>query len=118
MNLKKIAFILFLILFSANAYASYILIPMDAETQSNHLKAYGITYWTLDRELKVKWLLNYRGGSFLLPDAEIIQRECQIRGVSFEVISDAKAAQILEEIASPSVNQEAVVSIYQAVSPE
>jgi len=107
--MKKIAFIIIGLLLNVNAYASYILIPMDAESQENHLKAYGVTYWTLERELKVKWLLNYRGGSFLLPDAEIIQRECQIRGVSFEVISDSKAAQILEDISSPSVNQEAVV---------
>ncbi len=90
-------------------YASYILIPMDAESQKNHLKAYGITFWTLEKQLKVKWLLNYRGGSFLLPDTETIQQECQIRGVSFEVISNAKAEGILEEIASPSQNMEAVV---------
>ncbi|MEZ4796399.1 MAG: asparagine synthetase B [Flavobacteriaceae bacterium] len=82
---------------------------MDAEGQKNHLKAYGITFWTLEKEQKVKWLLNYRGGSFLLPDFEEIQRECQIRGVSFEVLSDAKAEQILEEISSPSQNMEAVV---------
>jgi hypothetical protein len=82
---------------------------MDAEGQKNHLKAYGITFWTLEKQQKVKWLLNYRGGSFLLPDFEEIQRECQIRGVSFEVLSDAKAEQILEEISSPSQNMEAVV---------
>ena len=82
---------------------------MDVETQKNHLKAYGITYWTLKKELKVKWLLNYRGGSFLLPDTEAIQQECKIRGVSFEVISNAKTAEILETIASPSQNMEAVV---------
>ncbi|WP_298536771.1 asparagine synthetase B [uncultured Algibacter sp.] len=82
---------------------------MDAESQKNHLKAYGITYWTLSNELKVKWLLNYRGGAFLLPDTEAIQRECQIRGVSFEVISNAKTESILEEISSPSHNMEAVV---------
>lgn len=107
--MKKAFFILFVCMLSSNIYASYILIPMDVESQENHLKAYGVTYWMLERELKVKWLLNYRGGSFLLPDGDIIQRECQIRGVSFEIISDAKAAQILEDIASPSVNQEAVV---------
>ncbi|SHJ00101.1 hypothetical protein SAMN05216261_2435 [Algibacter luteus] len=90
-------------------FASYILIPMDVDSQKNHLKAYGITYWTLKKELKVKWLLNYKGGSFLLPDTEAIRRECQIRGVSFEVISNAKAEGILEEIASPSQNMEAVV---------
>lgn len=82
---------------------------MDSESQKNHLKAYGITYWTLNKSLKVKWLLNYKGGSFLLPDTEDIQRECQIRGVSFEVISNAKAEGILETIASPSQNMEAVV---------
>ncbi|MEO5789357.1 MAG: asparagine synthetase B [Gelidibacter sp.] len=82
---------------------------MDAEGQKNHLKAYGITYWTLEKQLKVNWLLNYRGGSFLLPDAPEIQRECQIRGVSFEVISDAKTEEILELIASPSQNMESVV---------
>ncbi|AUS07087.1 asparagine synthetase B [Tamlana sp. UJ94] len=82
---------------------------MDAESQKNHLKAYGITYWTLNRDLKVKWLLNYRGGSFLLPDTEGVRRECQIRGVSFEVISNAKTESILEEISSPSQNMEAVV---------
>ncbi|NJX16554.1 asparagine synthetase B [Tamlana crocina] len=82
---------------------------MDADGQKNHLKAYGITYWTLNKQLKVKWLLNYKGGSFLLPDTEDIQRECQIRGVSFEVISNDKAETILQEISSPSQNKEAVV---------
>jgi len=82
---------------------------MDAEGQKNHLKAYGITFWTLNKQQKVKWLLNYRGGSFLLPDFEEVQRECQIRGVSFEILSDNKAQQILEEISSPSQNMEAVV---------
>ena len=86
-----------------------MLIPMDSESQKNHLKAYGITYWTLSKQMKVKWLLNYRGGSFLLPDTEAIQKECQIRGVSFEVISNDKAESILEEISSPSQNMEAVV---------
>ncbi|WP_100804291.1 asparagine synthetase B [Ulvibacter sp. MAR_2010_11] len=81
---------------------------MDAEGQKEHLKAYGITYWTLERQAKVKWLLNYRGGSFLLPDSEEIRKECQIRGVSFEILSDAKTEQILEEISSPSQNMEAV----------
>ncbi|PKQ45115.1 asparagine synthetase B [Confluentibacter flavum] len=82
---------------------------MDTDSQKNHLKAYGITYWVLNKELKVKWLLNYRGGSFLLPDTPEIQRECQIRGVSFEVFSDSKTESILEDISSPSQNMEAVV---------
>ncbi len=82
---------------------------MDAETQKEHLKAYGITYWVLEKQQKVKWLLNYRGGSFLIPDSPEVQRECQIRGVSFEVISDSKTEQILTDISSPSKNMDAVV---------
>jgi hypothetical protein len=82
---------------------------MDAEGQENHLKAYGITYWVLSKQQKVQWLLNYRGGSFLLPDGDAIRKECQIRGVSFEVLSDGQAEQILDEISSPSQNQDAVI---------
>ncbi len=107
--MKKYFLFILVLFLSVNVFASYILIPMDAETQDNHLKAYGITFWTLEKQVKVKWLLNYRGGSFLLPDSEEIQRECQIRGVSFEVISTSKAESILQEISSPSKNMEAVV---------
>lgn len=107
--MTRFIIVLFLLLFSFQASASYILIPMDVDSQKEHLKAYGITYWTLEKQLKVKWLLNYRGGSFLLPDSEEIRRECQIRGVSFEVISDSKTDQILTDISSPSQNMEAVV---------
>ncbi len=106
--LRNCIVILFLI-FSCNVFGSYILIPMDAEGQKEHLKAYGLTYWTLEKQVKVKWLLNYRGGSFLLPDSEEVRKECQIRGISFEVLSDAKTEQILTEISSPSQNMEAVV---------
>ena len=82
---------------------------MDVDTQKNHLKAYGVTYWVLNKELKVKWLLNYRGGAFLLPDTDKIRKECQIRGVSFEVVSNDKTESILQDISSPSKNMEAVV---------
>ncbi|NJB37995.1 asparagine synthetase B [Flavobacterium sp. ASW18X] len=86
-----------------------LLLPMDAESQKNHLKAYGLTYWILSKQQKVQWLLNYRGGSFLLPDGEVIRKECQIRGVSFEILTDGEAQSILDGISSPSQNQEAVV---------
>lgn len=99
---------LFLVI-SFQIHASYILIPMDAESQKNHLKAYGITYWTLDKQQNVKWLLNYRGGSFLMPYIEAIEKECRIRGVSYELISDAEAEAILLEISSPSKNMDAVI---------
>lgn len=100
---------LLLLFISFSATASYILIPMDVESQKEHLKAYGITYWVLEKQQKVKWLLNYRGGSFLLPDTETIQKECKIRGVSFEVLSNTKTEQILTEISSPSKNMDAIV---------
>ncbi|RZJ51701.1 MAG: asparagine synthetase B [Flavobacterium sp.] len=105
---KRLVYI-FLFLFSLTAKASFILIPMDETTQQNHLKAYGITYWCLSKDYKASWLLNYRGGSFLLPDAEEIRKECKIRGVSFEIISDSEEATILNEISSPSQNMESVI---------
>lgn len=77
--------------------------------QKNHLKAYGITYWTLDKGLKAQWLLNYDGGAFLLEYTAEIENECKIRGVSYQVISDTKAEAILAEISSPSKNMEAVL---------
>jgi len=102
-------FYIFILLITFNARASFILLPMDESTQQNHLKAYGITYWCLSRDYKASWLLNYRGGSFLLPDVEEIRKECKIRGVSFEVISDSEEVNILNEISSPSQNMESVI---------
>ena len=108
--MKKILLFVFVSLFfSMESFASYVLIPMDAETQKNHLKAYGNTYWILAKQQKVKWLLNYRGGSFLMSDTDALRKECQIRGVSFELLSDAKAESILAQIESPSQNMDAVV---------
>ncbi|HEY9168596.1 MAG TPA: asparagine synthetase B [Lutibacter sp.] len=95
-------------LFFQSSFASFILIPMDDVSQTNHLKAYGITYWSLQKGNTAKWLLNYEGGSFLLEDNEATRNECKIRGVTFHVISDTEAAKILEEISSPSQNMEAV----------
>ena len=105
----KTRLLLFVFLLSGFvAKASFILLPMDDTTQQNHLKAYGITYWAVDKQYKVNWLLNYRGGSFLISDAPEIRRECQIRGVSFEILSDGQTQTILNEIASPSQNMESV----------
>ncbi|MCV2484281.1 asparagine synthetase B [Flavobacterium sp. SH_e] len=107
--MNRSLFYIFILLVTFNARASFILLPMDETTQQNHLKAYGITYWCLSRDYKASWLLNYRGGSFLLPDADEIRKECKIRGVSFEVISDSEQASILNEISSPSQNMESVI---------
>jgi hypothetical protein len=108
MLFKKSLYI-FVLLISFAAKANFILLPMDETTQKNHLKAYGIAYWALDKQYKASWLLNYRGGSFLLPDVAEIRKECQIRGVSFEILSNAEEASILADISSPSQNMESVV---------
>ena len=107
--LSKNHYIIFLLLVSFTIKANFILLPMDETSQKNHLKAYGITYWCLDKKYKASWLLNYRGGSFLLPDAPEIRKECQIRGVSFEILSEAEEASILADISSPSQNMETVI---------
>jgi hypothetical protein len=89
------------------ARANSILIPMD-NAQKNHLKAYGVAYYILKQGLEVDWLLNYRGGSFMIEWSQQIQSECVIRGVSFEIISDAAVSNTLKEIASPSANMNVV----------
>ena len=96
-----------LFLSSGFSQAARILIPMD-DAQSNHLKAYGIAYWVLQNDIEIQWLLNYRGGAFLIDQYQDIEEECTIRGVSFQVVADVQANQILAEIASPEVNMEAV----------
>ena len=89
------------------AYADKLLIPMDA-TQKNHLKAYGISYYVLGQEKEVEWLLNYKGGSFLMDDYENIERQCLLRGVSFTTMSEAQADRIKDELANPAVNADVV----------
>ena len=76
--MKKIIILSLFILQSLHGLSSYILIPMD-ETQKNHLKAYGIAYWSIKGELQIQWLVNYRGGSFLIPNAKPVTTECTVR---------------------------------------
>ena len=104
--LKKLFSLLFVFSF-LSAWSQYLLIPMD-ETQKDHLKAYGISYWVIANEVSVEWLLNYRGGSFLIPYAESIKQECLIRGVSAEQINTATAQNIRAEISNPAVNMDVV----------
>lgn len=98
---------IFLLLFGliGRLQAAHILIPMDA-TQSNHLKAYGIAYWVLEKDIEISWLLNYRGGSYLIPYHQIFEKECKLRNVSYQVIADAQALAILQEISDPGVNMD------------
>lgn len=102
-----VSFILFFFIFILISRGAYILIPMD-DTQKNHLKAYGIAYWVLSREVEVSWLLNYKGGSFMFIYIKSFETECEIRGVSYQIIADVQAAAILQEIADPQVNMENV----------
>lgn len=105
-HLRKTSFLIFIILFSAgNLFSASLLIPMD-ESQTNHLKAYGIAFWVLKQDVQISWLLNYRGGSYLMPYNSSFEKECKIRNVSYQVLADAQANAILQEIADPGVNME------------
>lgn len=78
------------------------------ESQENHLKSYGLAYWVIKQDVTVQWLLNYKGGSFLMPYASTIESECKIRGISYDVIADVQAASILNTINDPDNNMDAV----------
>jgi hypothetical protein len=106
--MKKLVKIAFFLLLAVQVQASYILLPMDHETQKDHLKAYGITYWVLSSNVEAWWLLNYRGGSFAFPYNRTFEKECLTRGVSYEVVADGQFNSILNEIADPEVNMEAI----------
>jgi hypothetical protein len=106
----RILLIFLTLIFSVSffqAKSSKILIPMD-DSQKNHLKSYGIAYWTLTKHVQVDWLLNYRGGSFMTDYHQFIESECRIRGVSYVVISDAQAGNIESEISNPEANMDLV----------
>lgn len=106
--LSPVRFLLFILCFlPVLARASSILIPMDDE-QKDHLKSYGIAYWTLKNGEEVDWLLNYRGGSFMMKYNKAVEDECKIRGVSYEVLPDAKVSEIITQISDPSVNMDIV----------
>ena len=105
--MKKLFSSLLLLVVVLPMTASKILIPMD-ESQDNHMKAYGIAYWILQNKIPLDWLLNYRGGSFLIDNYTDVSKECSIRGVSYELIADVQAQQIIAEISDPEINMERV----------
>src|ERR1043166_283267 len=110
--MRKIRVLLLCMMFSMGAFATRILVPMD-HSQKNHLKAYGLTYWILKHDIEADWLLNYRDGSFMFGYTEEFEKECRIRGISYEVISEGQVSEILAEIAKPEVNME-LVKLYKA----
>lgn len=109
-RIQKITTLFLLVLllsFQNPARAAQLLIPMD-QTQTNHLKAYGVAYWILQQGVEIGWLLNYRGGSYLVPYHQTIENECVIRNVSYEVISNVQASSIRQHIAEPDVNMDEI----------
>lgn len=92
----------------SSVYATRILIPMDADAQRAHLKAYGIAFAALQLNISVDWLLNYRGGSFMITHTEALERLCKLRGVDIEIISDAQYLGILDKISAPDNNQDVI----------
>ncbi len=104
--MKKSAFIL-LLAFSQLVQGASILIPMDA-SQTNHLKAYGLAYLALKRDVSVDWLLNFRGGSFMIPWSSQFESECLVRGIYIEKLSAQQVNSLLAQITNPSVNMDVV----------
>ncbi len=105
--MRKFIFLFVFSLVYLKSQASYILIPMD-EAQKNHLKAYGVAFFALQKNIEVQWLLNYRGGSFMINDIPALVSECSIRGVSFQIIADVQAQSIIAEILNPEANMDVV----------
>jgi hypothetical protein len=103
----RLFLISFFISLSFVSNATRILLPMDNE-QKNHLKSYGIAFWVLKQDGEVNWLLNYKGGSFMMQFSASLEKECRLRGVSCEVISEGQVTEILMQIAKPDVNMELV----------
>lgn len=99
--------VLFFCLITSLSNATQILVPMD-DSQSNHLKAYGVAFWSLEHEVVIDWLLNYRGGSFLMPHLQALEEELIVRGVKYEILADGQVNAIRNQIANPEVNMEIV----------
>ena len=84
-------------------FSQKVLIPMDLK-QSDHLKAYGVAYWTLEQNVSVEWLLNYRGGSFLIDYFSGLERELRLRGIDFSIVGGAEVSQILATIETENMD--------------
>ncbi|HLO43720.1 MAG TPA: hypothetical protein VK175_05255 [Leadbetterella sp.] len=105
---KAILPLIIFLTFTGRVFANQIFIPMD-DVQKNHLKAYGLAFWVLKNyESEIDWLLNYRGGSFMFPASQAFINECVVRGISYEVISEAQAANIITLVKNPDANMDAV----------
>lgn len=97
---------------SLKLHAQYVMIPMDA-SQTNHLKAYGIVFNHLKKGGSAKWLLNYKGGAFLVPENGKIGDDCLVRNVRYQELTNASAFQLVDEIEASNTNT-AVVNLEKA----
>lgn len=97
----------FFFFISFSGRSTQLLIPMD-EAQTDHLKSYGIAFWCLENNITVEWLLNYRGGSFLVPHLKALEEEMIFRNVRYQVLAEGQVNQIRTEISNPEVNMEIV----------
>ncbi len=103
----KIIYMVMFFAISSLTFSQKILIPMDL-SQTDHLKAYGVTFHILKKGGTAEWLLNYRGGSFFADYNADIAMECRIKGVSFEEISGSQAASIYAEVQSENNNMDVI----------
>ncbi len=103
-NNRFLLIILLLCVVAVPVHAQKILIYMDLQ-QTDHLKAYGVAYWALDHGINVEWLLNYRGGSFLLDHYPTVERELRIRGVNFSILSGSETAQVYAVIEQENMDK-------------
>ncbi|MDX2189635.1 MAG: asparagine synthetase B [Bacteroidota bacterium] len=106
MKNKLLNLILFCTL-TIQSFGMYLFLPMNEE-QTNHLKAYGFAYWVLQKEVEAYWLLNYKGGSFMFKYSQSFENELIVRGIKYQVISDAQSNSVLSEIAAPDANMDAM----------
>jgi hypothetical protein len=96
-RLRMLSTVLLLIWMITPVSAQKILITMDLK-QTDHLKAYGVAFWALERGINVEWLLNYRGGSFMLDHFSAAERELRLRGVTFSNLSPSQATQVYADV--------------------
>jgi len=96
--------LLLLIILLPLSAAGKVLIPMD-QNQTNHLKAYGIAWWVLRHDITVEWLLNYRGGSFLIDEFSALERECRLRNVSFQQVGSSEVLAIYDRIEQENMDR-------------
>jgi hypothetical protein len=101
---RTVCFTFVLSMFAAGLNAQQLLVPMD-QAQTDHLKAYGLTFWVLDHRQTAEWLLNYRSGAFLLPDNAEVRREAALRNVSFEAVDAGQVASILATVEGSNMDR-------------